>query len=458
MPETIDNQTIGQRRSPLQWVALVIVPILIIVAFLVLTDRVIAANDKPKERKKSFNPLAVFADYARTESVQLTVNAQGEARPQIEIDLVPQVNGQIVKVSPNFIQGGVFKKGEVLVEIETADFDIAVIQAEADVAQAEQTLVREIAEGEIARRDFAELGRGNPSPLALRQPQRAQAEAAVKAAKGRLQTAHLQLERTKVRAPFNGRVRSKTSDLGQFVSPGMSLGEIFSAGMVEVRLPLTDNDLYKINLPLAYIAKDRASAPEVKLSAVIAGQRRYWTGRIMRTDSVVDIQTRGISAVAEVYDPFGKGKSEDGFPLAPGLFVDAEINGRTFENVITIPRDGLRPQDQVYLASHEGKVVIRDVEVLDTNVDRAVISKGIAEGDLVVLSPMEPSRQRLTLRVSDANDPSRILVEPPRPVQPKSDKKHEKKGLFAKFRRKKNDSKKPLKKSADSSGDKSQAK
>ena len=243
MPETVNDKTIAPRRSLWQWVLLIAVPILIILAFLVLTDRVIAANDKPKERKKSFNPLAVFADYARTESVQLTVNAQGEARPQIEIDLVPQVNGQIVKVSPNFIQGGVFKKGEVLVEIETADFDIAVIQAEADVAQAEQTLVREIAEGEIARRDFAELGRGNPSPLALRQPQRAQAEAAVKAAKGRLQTAHLQLERTKVRAPFNGRVRSKTSDLGQFVSPGMSLGEIFSAGMVEVRLPLTDNCL-----------------------------------------------------------------------------------------------------------------------------------------------------------------------------------------------------------------------
>jgi len=377
MPENLDIQSEAPRRSLMGWVLLIAVPILIILAFLLITDRVIAANDKPKERRKSFNPLAVFADYARTDTVQLTVKAQGEARPQIEIDLVPQVSGQIVKVSPNFIQGGIFRKGEVLVQIEAADFNIAVIQAEADVAQAEQTLVREIAEGEIARRDFAELGRGNPSPLALRQPQRAQAEAAVKAAKGRLQTAHLQLERTKVRAPFNGRVRSKSSDLGQFVSPGMSLGQIFSGEMVEVRLPLTDNDLYKVNLPLAYTAKDRASAPEVKLSAVIAGQRRYWKGRIMRTDSVIDTQTRGISAVAEVYDPFGKGKSDDGFPLAPGLFVDAEINGRTFEDVIIIPRDGLRPKDQVYLANTLGKVVIRDVQVLDTNAERAVLSAGV---------------------------------------------------------------------------------
>jgi len=313
------------------------------------------------------------------------------------------------------------------------------------VAQAEQTLVREIAEGEIARRDFEELGRGNPSPLALRQPQRAQAEASVKAAMGRLQTAQLQLERTKVRAPFDGRVRSKTSDIGQFVSPGLRLGQIFSSEIVEVRLPLTDNDLYKVNLPLDYAAKNRASAPKVELSAVIAGQRRYWQGRIMRTDSVIDTQTRGISAVAEIYDPYGKGQSVDGFPLAPGLFVDAKINGQIFEDAITIPRDGLRPQDIVYLADSAGKLQIRNVQVLDTNPERAVLSEGITDGDLVVISPVEPSWTALTLKVSDANDPTRVLVDPP---MPKPEKKEEaenkdntkkKSGWFGKRKKKDDD-------------------
>jgi RND family efflux transporter MFP subunit len=454
MPNETGMQTQGPKRSVLGWILLIAIPILIIIGFFVVTQIVIKANKKPKERKRSFNTLSVLADYARTEDVKLSVKTQGEARPQIEIDLVPQVSGQIIKVSRNFIEGGIIRKGETLLEIEPADYEIAVIQAEADVAQAEQNLIREVAEGEIARRDIEELGIGTPSALALREPQRAQAEAAVKAAKGRLRTAQLQLGRTKVRAPFNGRVRAKSSDIGQFVSPGARLGQIFSTDVIEVRLPLTDNDLYKVNLPLAYVAKNKAEAPKVKLSAIIAGQRREWAGYIMRTDSVIDVQTRALSAIVEVYDPFGAGKSKDGFPLVPGLFVDAAIDGRVFENIVVIPRDGLRPEDKVYLADDKGKVEIRDVSVIDTNAERAVISSGLKDGDLVVLSPMEPSRTRLTLKVADVNDPSRLLVDPPEPEWSKKarEKKEETSEKLNKWREKKakKDGKaapKPLKKS-----------
>ncbi len=455
MPNEIGLGANAPQRSPLRTILVFVIPILIVIGFAALTYVVVKSNKKPKERTRSFNILAVLADYARTDNVNLQVNAQGEARPQIEIDLVPQVGGQIIKVSPNFIQGGTFKKGETLLWIEPVDFEIAVIQAEADVAQTEQVLIREIAEGDIARRDYEELGRGTPTALVLREPQRAQAEAAVKAAKGRLQTAKLQLERTKVRAPFDGRIRAKSSDVGQFVSPGARLGQIFSTDVIEVRLPLTDSDLYRADLPLAYAAKNRADAPKVELSAVVAGQKRVWIGHLMRTDSVIDVQTRALSAIVEVYDPYGKGRSEDGFPLAPGLFVDARIAGRSFENVVVIPRDGLRPEDKVYLSDDKGKVEIRDVSVIDSNAERAVIADGIEAGELVVLSPMEPSRTRLNLRVSDVNDPTNILVEPPEPEWAKKarEAKEEKSNKLNKFRKKNAEKKgkkfKPFKKSGD---------
>ncbi|MEP6342288.1 MAG: efflux RND transporter periplasmic adaptor subunit [Maricaulaceae bacterium] len=428
-----------RERGAVGWALLIGIPIVLIAGSYILAKVIIKAYEKPEERKRSFNTLSVLADYARTDDVQLMVNVQGEVRPQIEINLVPQVGGQIVKVSPNFIQGGIFKKGETLIEIEAADFEISIIRAEADVAQAEQNLVREIAEGDLARKDFEELLSGTASSLALREPQRAQAEAAVKAAKGQLLAAKLQLERTKVKAPFDGRVRSKTSDIGQFVSPGAALGQIFSTDVVEVTLPLTDDDLYKVNLPLAYVADKRSNAPEVELSTTIAGKRRYWKGRVMRTDSVINTQTRGLSAIVEVTDPYDTGMSEDGVPLAPGLFVEAAINGREFKDVIVIPRDGLRPQNQVYLADNKGKVEIRTVSVLDTNSERAVISEGIRDGELVVLSPMEPSRTSLTLKVSDANDPTILLVDPPQPewFKKESAEKEEKKSKLDEWRKKK---------------------
>jgi RND family efflux transporter MFP subunit len=329
--------------------------------------------------------------------------------------LVPEIGGKIVYVSPNFIEGGIIKKGEVLLRIEDADYKVSVIRAQAQVAQAEQSVIREKAEGEIAKQDYQELGIGEASPLALRLPQQAQALASLQAAEAELAAANLQLKRTEVRSPFTGRVKSKNSDIGQYVSPGRTLGRIFSTGIVEVRLPLSDSDLSKLDLPVAYVSKNRASAIGVKLSAVIAGERRYWNGKIMRTASTYDTQTRALFAIAEVVDPYGSGSSENGYPMAPGLFVDAEIAGKVYQEVIVLPRDGLRPDNEVYVVNDKGKTDIRKVDVLDSDSERALLLSGIEAGELVVLSPMEKSRVSMTLRALDVNNPDTILVDPPKP-------------------------------------------
>ena len=391
------------------------IPFLCIVGFVFLGSIIIKLNNKPEEKKRAFNTLAVLADYAVLDDVQLSVKTQGEARPQTEIDLVPEIGGKIVYVSPNFIEGGIIKKGEVLLRIEDADYKVSVIRAQAQVAQAEQSVIREKAEGEIAKQDYQELGIGKASPLALRLPQQAQALASLQAAEAELASANLQLKRTEVRAPFTGRVKTKNSDIGQFVSPGRTLGRIFSTSIVEVRLPLSDSDLSKIDLPIAYVAKNRASAIDVELNAIIAGKRRYWSGKIMRTASTYDTQTRALFAIAEVVDPYGSGASENGYPLAPGLFVDAEISGKIYQEIIVLPRDGLRPDNEVYVVDDKGKADIRKVKVLDSDSERALLLGGVDEGELVVLSPMEKSRTSMSLRVLDVNNPETILVDPPKP-------------------------------------------
>ena len=415
MNAKIENPNMNRLSGVMRKVLLVLGPLLVIALFAAVLYVTVKLNEKPAQKKNPYTTLAVMAEYAVRDSVNLKVTTQGESRPQTEIDLVPEIGGKIVYVSPNFIEGGLFRKGETLIRIEDADFKVDVIRAEAGVAQAEQVLVREIAEGEIARQDYAELGRGEPSDLALRIPQRQQAEASLLSAKAELESMKLQLTRTEVKAPFSGRVRSKSSDLGQYVTPGRTLGRVFSTDIVEVRLPLTDSDLAKLDLPLAFVTKDRANAPRVALSATIAGQTREWDGRIMRTDSVYDTQTRALFAIAEVADPYGSGAAEGGFPLAPGLFVNAELTGKKFDNVIMFSRDGLRPDNKVYVVNGVGKASIRTVEVLDTTPKEAILTGGIEEGELIVLSPMEPSRVEIPLKVYDIKNPTRLLVEPPRP-------------------------------------------
>ncbi len=425
-PDTISTpgqvqqyDSVTSQPGKAKWLIALICFLILVVTALV-TMGVLKAMKKPETKKSLDNTMAVIATKAKLDNVQLMVNAQGEARPRTEIDLVPEVAGKIVYVSPNFIDGGIFKQGETLLQIDDSDYKVAVIRAQAGVAQAEQALVREKAEGEIARQDWEELGSGDASPLTLRKPQLQQAQAGLLAAKAELQQANLQLTRTAVKAPFDGRVKTKASDLGQYVGPGARLGRIFSTDITEVRLALTDADLAKLDLKIAYVASSRESAPEVTLSAVIAGQTRTWKGKIMRTDSTYDTQTRAMYAIAEVFDPYNTGAASGGYPLAPGLFVDAEITGYQLEQVIVLPRDGLRPDNKVYVVDQEGQATVKNAVVIDTDAQRAVLKSGIEVGDLVILSPLEKSSITRTFKVLDANDPTKVLVEPPKAEEDES--------------------------------------
>ena len=455
----------GEKRKGgfLRKFLVVLVPILILLFAFIGVAAMQAGKKKPEVQKRRDPTLAVMAVPAYRDTVVLDVNVQGQTRPRTEVDMSPQVGGKITFVSRNFVAGGQFRKGDVLLRLEKADYEVAVLRAEAAVARAEQVVVREKAEGAIAAEDWADLGRGGQaSALTLRKPQLAEAQASLKSAMADLDNAKLQLSRTIVRAPFNGRIRERFADIGQFVSPGTRLARVFSTEAVEVPLSLNDADLTRLSLPVSMSADSRAEKPEVTLSAVIAGKPRIWKGQIVRTDGVFDPQTRTLSAIAEVKDPFGKGMSEDGFPLPPGLFVNAEIVGRTLESAMVIPRDSLRPEDKVYVVDDQGEAQSRDAVVLDTNAQRAVLASGVEPGELVIISPLEKSQISLKFKVLDANDPTKILVEPPKPawMNKKKEEEPKKKGWFGR-KDKKDDKKdadpKPLKKGEQSAGTEAEA-
>ena len=363
----------------------------------------VAAKPEPHRANAQPRPVAVFVDEAQLQTVALTVESQGQARPRTQINLVPQVAGRITYVNPNFIEGGFFEAGETLVQIEDADYRLAVTRAAAQVAQAEQALARERAESELAASEWQALGQGEASALTLREPQMAEARAQLAAAEAALQSARLDLQRTRVSAPFSGRVRSKNADLGQYVSPGTNLGEVFSTDTVLVRLPLTDHQLGLLGIPVAYNAAADANDDGIRvtLTATLAGRQHTWEGRITRTDSAIDPQTRVLYAIAEVADPYGAA-AEGGAPLAVGLFVNARIEGREVENVSILPRSALRGEDSVYVAEVGGTLSVRTVEVIDSSPDRVVVSSGVRGGELVVTSPIRGANNGMRVQTFSA--------------------------------------------------------
>jgi RND family efflux transporter MFP subunit len=355
----------------------------------------------PEPAEEAPRGIAVFTEEIVRTDLHLTVTSQGEVRPRREIAISPQISGRISYVSPAFIDGGFVRRGEVLIRIDDADYRLARVRAESQVASAQQALIREQAEAELARQDWEELGTGTASPLALREPQLAQAQASLEAARSQLRDAELALERTVVRAPFEGRIRSKDVDVGQFVSTGSSLGRMFGTDFAEVALPLTDTELGRLGLSFAFEESAEQPGPAVVFSTTVAGERREWYGRVTRTAAAVDPQTRLISAIATVEDPFGEGAA-DGIPLAPGLFVSAEVSGETIEGLLEAPRAALRGRNQIFVADADELVMrIHEVNVVYTDRDHVYVDAGVEPGDLAILSPLQAPFDGMSITLAE---------------------------------------------------------
>jgi len=225
----------------------------------------------------------------------------------------------------------------------------------------------------------------------------AEAKAQLASAKARLSEAELQLARTSLYAPFTGRVTTRDVDQGEFVSIGTRLGEIYATNIMDVRLPMTNEELRRAGLTLGFEANGKTPGIPVTLSADVAGIYSEWQGRIVRTDSRFDSTTRVLFAYAEVQDPFGAGAS-NGTPLAPGLFVNAAVDGQKLENIIVIPRTALRGDDKVYLAKDD-ILSIKTVNVISSNRDEAILDGGIKIGDNVITSPIRGVADGMKIQV-----------------------------------------------------------
>lgn len=386
------------------------------------------SRKEPERKTEEPRGLVVFVTQASKQDVPLNVSATGQATPRRDIIIAAQVGGRIAAIADSFESGGMVSRGDLLMQIEDADYRLAVTRARAEVARAERALELERAQADLARRDWQELGEGQASALTLREPQLAEAEANLEAAKASLRDAELQLSRTRVRAPFDGLVRSKDVDIGQFVNPGMVAGRMFATDVMEVRLPLSDDDLSLLGLPLAYNASSDNPGPAVTLSANVAGAMRRWQGQIVRTDSAIDPQTRTLSAVAQVQDPYGEGADGD-MPLAAGLFVNAEIVGAVLPGAYVLPRAALRGDRQVLVAEPEGKLSIREVSVAYSDRERAVLTAGVSDGEYVITSPVLSPSDGMKIEAFDAT--TRELLFPIPEEEPDADATDEEDGASA---------------------------
>ena len=303
-------------------------------------------------------------------SYQPTVRLNGVVEARSVMDVIPEVSGRVIEVSPDFRAGSRIKKGDVLLRIDPADYRLAVERtlAEIEAARSELALLEAQATAEKQVWNAQFTGRKIPDLIA-RVPQIAAAKARIHSAEAARASAELALQRTVIRSPFNARVLNTRLDVGQVVSTGSNVGSVFSLDSLEIAVPVSIEELALIGDVIgqpALITKESSIDAE-------------FTGVVLRQAAAVNERTRlGTIYVA----------AEENESLILGEFVSVEIIGQDAPQTYRVPTAALTSRDQVWVVNG-GRLEERRVDVLGTENKVAVVrSFDFADG-IVAIPPAD---------------------------------------------------------------------
>jgi len=386
------------QRSLVQLALVVVIVIVAIGAAKMMSS----LRKAPEKKAQSVSAPLLNAVQVYPETLQMTVQGFGTVKPRMAVQVVPQVSGKVIQCHRQLVNGGFFKADEPLVVIEQTDYTLAVESADASVAQAEVKVEQEKAEADVAHQEWEKLhpDKQPDSILVFREPQIRNAQAQLNAAKARLAKAKLDLERTTMTMPFDGRIVQTNIDVGQFITAGAPVATVYRTDIVEIVVPLEDAELEWFDLPLDGNRNSDSDGTPVGVFASFAGNEHTWAGRLVRTEGQIDPKSRMVHVVAQVTDPF---KTESGRPpLTPGMFVRVDIEGRQVKDIYRLPRYAIRQGAEVWVARGTGEakeLAIEPVKIVRMDRDFAYVVSGLDEGDFVITSALETVTNSMAVRI-----------------------------------------------------------
>lgn len=378
----------------------VVLPILILGVGIAVAWMLMISSPKAQRKPVVSLPPLVKVEQVSAQNVRIPVFSQGTVRPRTSSNLSAEVTGRIIETSSRFANGAFFKKGDVLLRINPSDYELAITKAEALVASARQQLARAEAEYKQKLEEYKGIERSKITDYALRKPQYEEAKASLKAATADLDLAKVQLQRCVIRAPFDGRIVDKKADIGQYVTPGMMLANVYSTDVAEVRLPLSQSQINLLDLPTSASDSEEIEPAKAMLTAQSAGQPQSWESKIVRKEAIIDERNRLQYVVAQVADPYGLDtKTIKRAELTTGLFVEAKIEGRLIENVFVVPRKSIHNNNTVWILDQDKRLRIKSVDLIHRGEDKVYISQGLSNGDSVITSPLDAVIDGMQLRI-----------------------------------------------------------
>lgn len=377
-----------------------LLPFLVIVISLVLTFVLVKSRKTPKPHEAPhLGPLVEVGILTKADR-QILISGTGSAQSRYEVSITPQVKGRVSKLAPQMVAGGTFQKGELLFAIEDVDYQLAIAHAQATLAQAELELLRNENLADLARKEWHSLNSESdlePNPLVVYEPQLKSARALRDAAQANVKQAELNLERTRVFAPFDCYVRSEQLEIGQFLNAGAPVATVAGIDQIEIVVPLPLEEIVWLQVPRKG-TKQRGSLAKVELQS--GGRTFHWQGEITRSLGEIDPRNRMARVVITVNDPFTEDTEKANLlnDLLPGMFVNVQILGEELSDIISVPRGAMHDNDTIWVIDDENRLHIREVDILRRERDEVLIRSGLDANEKIVLTNLSGAAEGMLLR------------------------------------------------------------
>jgi RND family efflux transporter MFP subunit len=373
----------------------VILPVAILVAAVVAFVVLIRTPERLEVVSAEQAVASVRVEQVRSQTVQLDVSSQGRVQASRRVSLSAAATGPVSWISPSLRAGGYFEADEVILRIDSTDYDTALERARSSLSQAE-TDARHAREEFERNSTLLEQRLISESQLRDLQRQADNSAGRVRDAQGSVDQAELDLQRSEIRAPFATIVESSSIDLGQHVGRGQALAVLLSADEVEVRLPLALNQLSYLDIPLGIRGQLEGDvSPKVTISGRLGDSMQHWDGRLVRMEASIDTASNSVQAIVRVDQTTAE------IPLPIGLYVEASISGREVSDVIVLPREAIRGNNRVLVVDTENRLWFREVDILRLENDRVVLNGGLEDGERICLSPIQAIIEGMRVNVVD---------------------------------------------------------
>ena len=363
-------------------------PLIIITSGIIIA--IIMINLKPVAKPEEITFKSPFVDTKKVtvKATNVTIKSQGTVNPGTESQIFSEIIGPVIFVSSKLEEGASFSKGDTLAMIDPKDYELDIKSAESNLAAAKTKLTFEEAEAKSAKEEWEKIGKGKPSDLTLRVPQLNQAKSAVEAAEASLERLKRNLNKTIITAPYNGLVRKKNIDIGTIVSPGYLLASVYSIDYVEIKLPVPDEDLAFMDIPLDGEEIKVENQSKVHLSGLFGGVEMNWQGRIVRMEAEIDPKSRMAILIARVQHPYDLSIYK--IPLRVGQFVQAQIVGKKYNNIVEIDRELIKNNNEIITVNQtDSTLSYQTVTILRYIDDTALISSGLNQNSLLCITNLD---------------------------------------------------------------------